>query len=119
MILWKGRLLELVSHVFCCVLPTIVSLIGLFAALGFLSTYLTELEIVHEALHDYEGAILLASGLILTLGWGAHYYSEKMDCHDNGCHHGPCKPQKKRATKILMAATGLFILNIILVLYIG
>lgn len=112
-------LVSLASHIFCCVLPTLVSLFGLFAALGFLSTYLPDFVFIHDALHDYEGAILLASGVILLVGWWAHHLSDKMDCHDTGCHHGPCNPKKKRATKILIAASGLFIFNVLMVLFVG
>jgi hypothetical protein len=110
---------SMASHIFCCVLPTIVSMVGLVAALGFLSSYLPVLDFLHEELHIYEIPIVIGSGLILALGWGAHYVSEHMDCHDTGCHHGSCQPQKKRVTKILLLATSLFLFNSLMVVFVG
>ncbi len=100
------------SHVFCCVLPTLFSIMGILVGLGVAGAMPLWLSGVHEMIHEWELPIIISSGLILLLGWTVHYVSEKMDCHDTGCHHPPCGPQKKSAATILKIATLLFIANI-------
>ncbi len=56
--------------------------------------------------------MIILSGVILALGWGLFLYSQKVDCHDTGCHHGPCTPKKNNTRLILKIATGLFLVNI-------
>jgi hypothetical protein len=50
--------------------------------------------------------------LILALGWMVDVISRRVDCHDTGCGHGPCRPKKKRAHVVLQIATVLFAVNI-------
>lgn len=101
------------SHVFCCVLPTLFSVIGLLAGLGMVITlpgYMIEL---HQWLHDWEVPMIVVSGLILAVGWIAVRHSEKVDCHSAGCSHGACAPSKKRAHLVLKIATVLFVFNVL------
>ncbi len=100
------------SHIFCCVLPTLFSVVSLFAGLGLVSAMPGWLEVVHTALHSWEIPLIVLSGVVVGLGWALDIYSRKIDCHDTGCHHGPCDTGKKRAHTILKAATILFIVNI-------
>ena len=99
------------SHVFCCVLPTIFSVMSLMAGLG-LAVMPVWLEDMHAGLHDWELPLIVLSGAVILLGWGLHYYSQKIDCHDTGCEHGACAPRKKTANGILKFATLLFFINI-------
>ncbi len=100
------------SHVFCCVLPTMFSIMGILVGLGVAGAMPFWLSGVHELIHEWELPIIFSSACILALGWSVHYISEKMDCHDTGCHHPPCEPKKKSAATILKIATILFIGNI-------
>lgn len=99
------------SHVFCCVLPTLFSLISLAAGLGLVTAMPLGLEVLHEVMHHWELPVILASGVVLLLGWGAHFLALKLDCRSTGCGHGPCTPKKRKAGKVLKLATVLFVMN--------
>ncbi len=100
------------SHVFCCVLPTVFSLLGLLAGLGFVVALPPSMIALHEALHHWEVPMIAASGVVLALGWAAQLYGDKLDCHHTGCAHGACAPRKDRAHLVLKIATLLFAVNI-------
>lgn len=101
-----------VSHVFCCVLPTIFSVMTLLVGLGMIGAVPVWMGGLHAMMHGYEIPIMMASGVIVLLGWGLQYISNKLDCHDTGCGHGACTPQKKRSESILKIATILFLMNV-------
>ncbi len=100
------------SHLFCCVLPTVISVIGLVTGLGFFSGIMPFYENIHEMIHHSEKPILFFSATMLALGWTIQAYSARIDCHDTGCSHGSCSPKKKRAAFILKIATVLFAFNL-------
>lgn len=100
------------SHVFCCVLPTLFSIMGLLAGAGLIGVMPWPLAEMHDALHVYEIPIIVASAVLLALGWALHILSLRIDCHDTGCGHGPCTPAKRRASRILVIATCLFVANL-------
>lgn len=110
-ILWAVIVSE-TSHVFCCVLPTVFSLIGLASGLGFIVTMPPWLEAVHERLHAYELPMIGVSAAVMALGWVLYGISRRMDCHDTGCAHGPCAPSKKGVHLVLIGATALFAFNL-------
>ena len=100
------------SHVFCCVIPTIVTILSAFANIGlFVVSPDGFLMIIHNQIHMYEAAIIVFSGAMVALGWVALLLTRKVDCHDTGCVHGDCVPQKSSNSKILIIATLLFIVN--------
>jgi hypothetical protein len=101
------------SHLFCCILPTIVSLMGLLAGLGMVVALPAGVLELHDFLHKWEIPMIAGSGVILALGWLAVCYSDKMDCHSTGCHHGACAPRKSRAHLVLRIATVLFVFNVL------
>jgi hypothetical protein len=101
------------SHVFCCVLPTVFSIIGLLAGLGMVGVMPLWLDGLHTLIHSWEVPIILFSGAIICFGWAVHLYSARIDCHDHGCAHGPCAPTKKKSSMILKIATLLFLVNVI------
>lgn len=101
------------SHVFCCVLPTIFSVMSLLAGVGVVAAMPTFMVTMHDFLHAWELPMIGLSGLILALGWGAVWYSDKIDCHDSGCCHGACAPKKGKAHLVLKIATVLFVLNVL------
>ena len=100
------------SHVFCCFLPTLFSILSLLGGLGLISATPVGVEFLHDIMHDWELPMIVLSGVILVLGWGLYLYSRKIDCHDSGCHHGPCDSKKKKTNVILKIATILFIVNV-------
>lgn len=107
------------SHIFCCVLPTLFSLFSLFANVGMFVMPAWFIS-VHERLHEWELPIVLASGLVLGLGWWLHGESLKGECHTPGCQHHPDPEHPKRspAHLILKIATLLFVVNVFVFLVI-
>lgn len=115
-VLWAVVLSE-GTHVFCCVFPTLFSLLGLLAGLGIIITIPHSMIAFHDFLHDWEIPLIIFSGIILALGWAVTLYSDRIDCHDTGCAHGACAKRKSKAHIVLIVATALFIFN--LIVYIG
>jgi hypothetical protein len=101
------------SHVFCCVLPTLFSVLSLLAGLGLASAMPIWVQELHETLHRWELPLIGFSGSVLALGWAVYLYSRKIDCHNTGCKHAcNCGRKKDKANMILKFATILFIINV-------
>lgn len=112
--LWSIVLSES-THIFCCVLPTLVSIVSLLAGAGALSFIPGSVLDLHDLLHHWEVPMTIFSGILLGLGWGLHYLSRKLDCLETAsCCHTPCAPKKNITFKIMVAATVLFIFNVII-----
>lgn len=101
-------------HIFCCVFPTVFSLLGLLAGLGVMAALPPSMIAFHDFMHAWEVPMIVASGLVLVLGWAVVFYSRRVDCHSTGCAHGACAPQKNKAHMILKIASILFVLNVII-----
>lgn len=112
-IFWAAVLSE-TSHVFCCVMPAIFSVMGLLAGLGFVVAMPPVLESVHAVLHQFELPMMGMSAVVMAAGWGLYAVSRRFDCHDTGCVHGACSPRKNRAHLVLKIATVLFVFNLII-----
>lgn len=106
------------SHVFCCVLPTLISIVNLLAGMGLVSVLPADILNLHELMHDYERPVIIVSGVLLALGWFIQTLSLRIDCHDTGCVHEPCTPAKRKASLILKIATALFVFNTAVYLFI-
>ncbi|MDB5492011.1 MAG: putative rane protein [Micavibrio sp.] len=103
------------THVFCCVLPTLVSVISLVAGMSALSFLPGFVLTIHETLHAYEVPTIFFSGLMLAIGWALQGYSKRLDCgtaEDSCCSHEPCAPRKDHTFKIMIGATALFAFNV-------
>lgn len=100
------------SHVFCCVFPTLFSVVSLLAGIGVVAVMPTFMVSLHNTLHAWELPMIIVSGSILALGWAAIRYSDKIDCHSTGCAHGACVPKKNKAHLVLKIATILFAFNL-------
>lgn len=100
------------SHVFCCVLPSLFSIISILVGIGLIGAMPMWMQGFHEVMHTWEIPLMMVSGVIVLIGWGLYYLSKKMDCHDTGCVHGACEPQKKDNFLILKVATFLFLVNV-------
>ena len=112
---WAVVLSE-VSHVFCCVLPSIFSVLTVLVGMGLIGVMPIWMENAHEVMHGWEIPLIIMSGVVLALGWTLHFISKKIDCHDTGCGHEPCEPKKKNTARILKIATCLFVINIVIYL---
>lgn len=111
-IYWSVLASEL-THVFCCGLPVVVSTLSLMASLGLISVLPTGIMALHDIMHAYEMPMIIASAAVLALGWALHHISERLNCvKDSDCHHEPCAPKKKKASKVLWFATVLFAVNV-------
>lgn len=111
-IYWSVLASEL-THVFCCGLPVVVSTLSLMASLGLISVLPTGIMALHDIMHAYEMPLIIASAAVLALGWALHHISERLNCvKDSDCHHEPCAPKKKKASKVLWFATVLFAVNV-------
>lgn len=111
--MWAVVLSE-TSHVFCCVFPTIFSVMGLLAGVGVVAAMPAFMVSMHEYLHVWEVPMIIGSGVTLLLGWAAVLYGDRIDCHSTGCGHGACAPKKSRAHMVLWVATGLFVFNVLI-----
>ena len=102
-----------VTHMFCCGIPMIFSVLSFLTSAGLMASMPSSLEHIHHVMHDYEIPMIAISALLITTGWVFHYISKAIDCRKDGdCSHAPCSTKKKRSSKILMLATFLFILNV-------
>jgi len=101
------------SHIFCCVLPTIFSILSLLGGFGLMVTVPGWMQNIHEVIHRWEMPMILFSMAIVGAGWGLHYCAKKMDCHDTGCCHGACAPKKDVSGRILGFATVLLVFNLL------
>ena len=100
------------SHIFCCVLPTIVSIMSLLVGVGLIGSLPISMLVLHDFLHAWELLIIITSGLLIALGWCVLIYSRKIDCRNTGCGHEPCGPKKRRSSRLLELATILFVVNV-------
>ena len=100
------------SHIFCCVLPTIVSIMSLLVGVGVIGSLPFSMLVLHDLMHDWELPIIIGSGILIAFGWVVMIYSRRIDCHDAGCCHEPCTPKKRKSSRLLEIATILFVINI-------
>ncbi len=107
------------SHIFCCVLPTLFSLLSLLTNLGMFAMP-AGFAAFHEVLHHWEFPIVLMSGAILLLGWGLHWHGLRGEECPSGCKHHTDKqhPSVSRTHMILKIATLLFAVNVFVFLVI-
>lgn len=105
------------SHIFCCVLPTLFAIISFITGIGMFSGLFPGFEAIHNSMHAYEIPLLVFAAVMLAIGWGVQYLSWTVDCHDTGCHHGSCKPKKRRAETMLVVASVLFAINMVVFLF--
>ncbi len=110
---FTALILSEASHIFCCVLPTLFSVLSLLSGVGLVSVMPAGLERLHGVLHDWEAPMIAVSAVVLAAGWGLYYYSKKINCHDTGCCHGPCEPKKNKVHLVLQIATVLFVVNVL------
>ncbi len=110
---WAAAVSQL-SHLFCCGLPALFSILSLLSTFGIALSLPSSYADLHHLMHDYELPVLAFAGSITLIGWALHYVSWRMDCTTTGCLHEPCRPKKKRSNRILIFSTVLFLFNVII-----
>ena len=96
------------SHVFCCGLPIVVAVMSTGSQIGMGGAFLA----FHALVHDYEKAILAASGAMLGVGFLLHYVSFHLDCRATECSQSDCAPQRFRVGWIFIIAVALYAGNL-------
>ncbi len=102
------------THVFCCVLPTVVTILSLMASAGAILPIPLFLLDIHEFLHAYEMPMILFSGVVLLMGWGLYLASRATTCEKPHCgpHETVCAGKKDRTRLVLGIASVLFVMNL-------
>lgn len=102
------------THVFCCVLPTLVTILSVMASAGTIIPIPFFLLDIHEFLHAYEMPVIAFSGAVLALGWGLYLTSLITSCEKPHCepHETVCAGKKDRTRLVLAVATVLFMVNV-------
>lgn len=103
------------THVFCCVLPTIVTVVGLLSSISAVVQVPVFLLDIHEFLHAYEIPVIAFSGVMLVLGWVLYGVARHIECARPHCepHETVCAPAKHNTHWILVIASVLFMANIV------
>jgi hypothetical protein len=103
------------THIFCCVLPTVVTLFSILASFGVIAQAPIFMLDIHEALHAYEIPVIVFSGIMLVLGWVFYVVSRRIECQKSHCepHETVCGPQKNSARTVLILASLIFTMNIV------
>jgi hypothetical protein len=101
-----------VSHVFCCVLPSLFSVLTILIGMGVLGAMPLWMDGFHDIMHNYEIPLMAMSGTVVLLGWALHFVAKRIDCRDTGCSHGGCSSSKRKSLRILKIATVLFVVNV-------
>lgn len=107
-IIWLVVASEL-SHLFCCVLPTLAAVLSLAVGVGLLPTAFTRL---HDVIHGYEIPIIIFSAVMLGLGWWAYGLAKRTDCHSLGHDEHACHRTTDRSRVFLLIGTALFVMNL-------
>lgn len=113
----KGILYSVIAsegiHIFCCVLPTVFSVLSLLAGMGMIATMPGFIDEMHHVIHGYEIPMIVTSAIVLAFGWVLYYLAQKIDCEvEVGCCDHPCAPKKDRTKFVLIVATILLVFNV-------
>lgn len=99
------------SHLFCCILPTLAAVLSLAVGVGLLPTAFTAL---HDIIHGYEIPVIIFSAIMLLLGWGAYSMAVNTDCHALGHDEHKCHKTTDRSKVFLVIGTVLFAANLVI-----
>lgn len=96
------------SHLFCCFLPGVLSIVTLLASSGTVVVTLDDFglpESMHGDLIAFSAIILIVSGIMNFISW-------RVDCREDGyCTHEPCEPKKNRYLKLYLFSVVFFFIN--------
>lgn len=98
-----------ISHLFCCFLPGVLSVVTLIASSGSAIVTLDDLGLPEK----YHADIITFSFVMLVVSGVMNYISWRIDCRKDGhCVHEPCKPKKKGYLKLYFASVIFFLINV-------
>jgi hypothetical protein len=102
------------THVFCCVLPTVVTVMAVLASFGAMTQMPVFILDLHAALHGYEVPVIIFSGAMLVAGWTLHTISRRIECQKPHCepHETVCSGTKDNTRLVLTIASVLFVINV-------
>ena len=97
------------SHLFCCFLPGVLSILTLIASSGAAAVTLEDFGIP-EAWHDdiikFSATVLIISGIMNFISW-------RIDCREDGnCTHEPCETKKNTYLKLYLFSVVFFFINV-------
>jgi len=69
-----------ITHLFCCGLPMLFSILSFFSSLGLMASMPTPLEYIHEALHGFEIPLITISATLIIAGWALYFVSKRINC---------------------------------------
>ncbi|MBL8637212.1 MAG: hypothetical protein JNN09_01790 [Alphaproteobacteria bacterium] len=110
---WAVLLSEL-GHVFCCVLPTLFTILSFAANIGLVGKAPGALLSLHEKMHHYEIPIIIFSGGMVGLGWGVFVLAKKFAARGGDCSNAACGKEQCHNRNILIIATLLFVVNVLI-----
>lgn len=103
-----------IGHVFCCVIPTVLSLLALGASYGLVATLPDFLVSFHSFMHQWEKLVILVSGTLLALGWLLYWLSLRINGAADCCGGDHTKTGKtgNKTVLVMSVASVLFCLNL-------
>lgn len=108
---WAVLVSEL-GHVFCCVLPTVFTILSFAANIGLVGEAPGFLMALHEQMHHYEIPIIVFSGGMVAMGWGVFWLARKLAPQAENCSNAGCCKQQCHNRNILIIASLLFVMNV-------
>ena len=101
------------SHIFCCVLPTVLSIASISSVFG-----LSTVDIFNfEWFEAIELQVLIVSGIILFISGMAQLISWRIKCNTDVCHHGSCDQRKNWAMRLFIFATTLYLFSLLMLFF--
>lgn len=104
-------IMAICSHLVCCGVPAIVTLLSLISSTAFAgSALLDQMTDWAEGLHF---AAFVFSTIMVVIAVGSFLLARKRDCVTEGaCHHEPCAPKKTASWKLLAISLLLYSVNL-------
>ncbi len=114
---WAVLVSEL-GHVFCCVLPTLFTILSFAANIGLIRESPEFLVYLHEKMHHYEVPIIIFSGAMVGMGWGVFLLAKKFATKGESCPNAVCRKEQCHNRNILIIASLLFFLNMLIFVFV-
>ncbi len=103
-------IVTLLPHLFCCVIPLVMSVVGFGASLGLFTLNSSGFEWLIE----YEPHMMAVAGVMLLVGAAVQLISWRIDCRKEYCTHEPCEPKKKRSLNLFYLASALYVVSLLI-----
>jgi len=100
------------GHVFCCVIPTVLSILTLAASYGMVVTIPGFALSYHNYIHTWEHLIIAISAALLVLGWSLFALNARLQIKHDCCSQTTCNKTRHKSKIIMIIATVLFLVNV-------